>query len=336
VFLAAGRPRLRARDWLIGLALLAAPVVPWLIRNAATTGNPVYPLLPSVFPSREWSVALGGQLTHWQQSMGMGRGLADYFLLPWNVAVEGQMGRNYAFFDGILSPLPLAFVPLLILMKNRRPWLMLLALCVIPFIGWAATSQQLRFLIPFLPLTSVATAGVVWSFDRDVLGSKKNRVRALGIACALGFLVIFQLPMLARNAGERVPVVTGVVSKDDYLAEAVQPYAAIRRANELVPRGAKVLMIWENRGYYLERPYLADSFFEASQVAARAAASGSPDGFADGLRADGVTHVIYNHGLGRYFQQLYGPQYIAFLDRFVADHLEPLYSERDVTLYRLK
>ena len=44
-------------------------------------------------------------------------------------------------------------------------------------------------LIPLLPLTAVVTAGILWSFDRDVLGSKKSYVRGVGIACALAMFL---------------------------------------------------------------------------------------------------------------------------------------------------
>jgi len=327
---------LPVRRWGIVLLLFGIPVAPWLVKNLATTGNPVYPLFPSVFESPGWSKVLGDQLVRWQRSIGMGRGLGDYLLLPWNAAVEGQMGRNYRHFDGVISPLPLAFIPLAALMRNRAPWLKMLGLCVIPFVCWAATSQQIRFLIPLLPLTSTATAGILWSFDRDALGSKKNYVRGLGVACVLAFLAVFQVPMLARNAGAKLPVVTGDVSREEYLSNSVHSYPIIRHANETLSPEARILMIWENEGYYLERPYLADSSFEASQIAQWTATAGTPAAFAADLRAKGVTHVIYNHVLGRVFAPMYGPGYDGFLDQFITGHLEALHTEEGLTLYRFK
>jgi len=329
------RPRISGRSWALAGALALAPVVPWLVKNAAMTGNPVYPLLPTLFASREWDGVLGQQLVEWQRSMGMGRSLGDYLLLPWNLAVEGQMGRNYRYFDGVLSPLFLAVIPLVLLLKTRGPWLRLLGLTVVPFIGWAATSQQMRFLIPVFPLLSVATAGILWSLDREGWGSERAVARALGVLLVLGCLAVYQVPATARNAARALPVVTGEISREEYLAEAVQSFPVIHRANEVLPPEAKVLMVWENNGYYLERPYWADSFFEASQVARLAARAGTPAAFADFLLDSGFTHVIYNHGLGRFFERVYGPEYAGFLRAFVSHRLEPMYSERDVTLYRL-
>lgn len=336
VFLLFALPRSETRRWGVPALLLLAPVAPWLVRNLAATGNPLYPLFPSVFESREWDAVLGQQLVRWQRSMGMGRGIADYLLLPWNVFLESQMGRGYRYFDGVLSPLPLVFLPFVVRLKNRGLWGRLLGLCVIPFAGWAATSQQVRFLIPILPLISVTTAAVIWSLDHEGFGSTKGRFRAFGISLTLAFLTLFQLPLISRNVARALPAVAGNTSREAYLSEVIQPHAVIRRANEVLPPTARVLMIWENRGYYLERPYLADSFFEASQIARLAARAGSPAAFAESLRSRGVSHVIYNHGLGQYFQTLYPREYGVFLRRFVEDHLEPLHSEREVTLYRLK
>jgi 4-amino-4-deoxy-L-arabinose transferase-like glycosyltransferase len=336
IFGVAAARGLSARAWGVTAILFVAPIAPWLVKNLTFTGNPVYPLLSSWFPSREWSSPLGQQLVRWQQSMGMGRGIVDYLLLPWNIAVEGQMGRNYRFFDGTLSALPLAFAPFLVLMRNRRAWVALLGLCAIPFVGWAAVSQQLRFLIPLLPMTAVVTAGIIWQVDREVLGSDRAVFRTFGVILALVSMVVFQIPSLARNGARALPVVAGDMPRDVYLAESVQPYAAIGKANEILPSGAKILMVWENRGYYLERPYLADSFFEASQIASLAAQSGNPATFVQSLKRDGITHILYNHGLGQFFERLYPPEYGVFLRDLVSNHLEPMYSERDVTLYRIK
>jgi hypothetical protein len=44
------------------LALL--PVVPWLIRNRLLTGNPVYPMLASVIPTRDWNPELARVFSH--------------------------------------------------------------------------------------------------------------------------------------------------------------------------------------------------------------------------------------------------------------------------------
>ncbi|MCK4547480.1 MAG: glycosyltransferase family 39 protein [Candidatus Eisenbacteria sp.] len=324
------------RRWGAAIAIAASPLVPWLIKDLAFTGNPVYPLLPSLFPSREWEPLLGQQLVAWQRSMGMGRGFADYLLLPWNIAVEGQMGRNYRFFDGMVSALPLAIVPFAMLMRDRSTWLKLLGLCVIPFIGWAATSQQLRFLIPLLPLTAVVTAAIIWQLDSEGFASRKRYFRTFGIGAVLGCLVVFQIPLIARNVARVLPVVSGEMPREDYLTKAVQSYGVIRKANETLPPDARVLMIWENSGYYMERPYLADSFFEASQIAHLAAGSGSPSAFVQSLRKQGIAHVIYNHGLGRFFERQYPPEYGAFLRELVSEHLEIVYSERDVVLYRIK
>jgi hypothetical protein len=40
-------------------SLAAVPVLPWLVRNALVTGNPVYPLFANWIPSRDWTVEQG-------------------------------------------------------------------------------------------------------------------------------------------------------------------------------------------------------------------------------------------------------------------------------------
>ncbi|MEI9953267.1 MAG: hypothetical protein WDO74_30895 [Pseudomonadota bacterium] len=58
--------RIQNRGWKETLALLARygviaalPVLPWLLRNWQATGNPIYPMLASVIPTRDWPAEHG-------------------------------------------------------------------------------------------------------------------------------------------------------------------------------------------------------------------------------------------------------------------------------------
>ncbi|HWZ89373.1 MAG TPA: hypothetical protein VNW92_11000 [Polyangiaceae bacterium] len=58
--------RMQQRSWRDSLALLlrfgliaSVPVLPWLLRNWRLTGNPIYPMFPSVIPTRDWTIEHG-------------------------------------------------------------------------------------------------------------------------------------------------------------------------------------------------------------------------------------------------------------------------------------
>ena len=258
---------------------------PWLAKSALATGNPLYPLLYGVFGGPDWSAALSEQLTGWLRSIGMGRELLDYALLPVRVIVSG--GPGYDRFGGqlglqwlVLLPLALAFV--------RRPVVgAVLAASGSYFVLWALGSQQVRFLIPLLGPLSLAAA-IAWS--EAVARLAPARSRRVLLAVGLGCAVLLALHT-ARLPLERAARTLGELAVDPERRRA----AASTPADHFVatlPPDAKLLLLNTNQAFFLERAYLADSFFEASQIADWL--SDAPDAAAvhARLRERAVTHVL--------------------------------------------
>lgn len=271
----------------LGLVLpVALLLTPWLVRSALLTGNPFYPFLYSWFGGPEWSAALGDRLVAWQRGIGMGRGLLDYLLLPWRVIVAG--GEGYARFDGRLGPLWLLAVPGALAAARRRPRVARpLAAAALLFALWAAGPQQLRFLIPALPLFALAAGRAVAATSGRLRGSHR-RLLAWGLVALLGGTLWFASgrereralrigpPLLARGAAVR--------------ELAVPPL--FRRADALLPADARLLLLNTNQGYYCPRPCLADSFYEASQIAFLLAGADTPEAAARRLGELGITHLV--------------------------------------------
>ncbi len=334
----AGRPRPGLRQ--IGVAALVAALVfaPWLVKNALHVGNPVYPVMESVFDGANWDEVQSGQLTSWQRSMGMGRSVGDYLLLPLNVSLRGKPGLNYTRFDGTIVPVFLILLPFAFFRRKRLTTL-LLVMAAAGFVFWAVTSQQLRFLIPTLAIASaVAAAGA-----SNIAGWTGRRLAApfliLLMLVMISGLVLpdqYGRPFIAGSIGERLPAVTGVETRQAHLERNVQSYSMFEYLNASLPAGTPIFMIWENRGYYLDRPYFADSFFEASSVMRMVAQAGDPGALARRIAAMGFSHVVVNEYLGRYFSQRYSPRDRALLDAFMSEHLEAIHSVNGLTLYRLR
>jgi hypothetical protein len=86
-----------------------ALAAPWLVKSATYTGNPVYPLLYRQFGGPDWSPALSEQFLAWHRSIGMGREIVDFLLLPLRVILAG--GPGYASFDGKLGVFWIVMLP---------------------------------------------------------------------------------------------------------------------------------------------------------------------------------------------------------------------------------
>jgi hypothetical protein len=285
--------RLRARTpprALVGpLLAFAAPIAvlvsPWIAKSLWLTGNPVYPLFYDLFGGPEWSTALGGAHQSWQRAIGMGRSPLDFLLLPARVLFLG--GEGYEHFDGRLHPLLGVLLAIAPLGLRRHPLAArALGAAGVWFVLWAASSQQMRFLIPVLPLVTLAA----------VVGLHRLSERWL------------PRPKLVADSLALILIALVVQANLRYLGQAPRLYAAYwTHSGELrahatdevfgvidqrLPADAKLLFININRGFFCRREYIADSFFEASQTGALLRDLSQRGGVGSGLRDLGITHVL--------------------------------------------
>jgi hypothetical protein len=63
-------------------AIAIIPVIPWLIRNAILTGNPIYPILSSILPTRDWPAEhadiFGRYVRYYSWGIAQGKSLDEY------------------------------------------------------------------------------------------------------------------------------------------------------------------------------------------------------------------------------------------------------------------
>jgi hypothetical protein len=142
-------------------------------------------------------------------------------------------------------------------------------------------------------------------------------------------------PVLSNCFGDRLAAVLGLETADAHLERNVQSYSMFKYINSHLPPREPLAMIWENRGYYLDHPYLADSFFEASTIMGLAAQAGTPSGLARRLEVMGYRYVVVNDFLGDFFSRYYRPETVQVLEYFVRDHLKPIHSANGLVLYTM-
>jgi hypothetical protein len=338
IILLAGVPkRAGLKTVIAGIIIAAAVFSPWMIKSERLAGNPFYPLLETAFDGQNWDTVQSTELVTWQRTMGMGRGITDYLLLPLNISTRGKPGLNYTRFDGTMTPILLMLIPL-VLLRRRRWTTVLIAVGAVGFVFWAVTSQQLRFLIPTIALVAVL-AGAGLSNLSNRLGARPvSAVLALVLLVEISFLFIsdqYGKPFLSNTFADRLPVVVGLESRKAYLERSVQSFAMFDHINRTLPEDERVFMIWENRAYYLDRRYFADSFFEASTLMRIVAKSGSAEMLKRRIRGQGYKYVVVNHLLGDVFSRRYPPEDVAVLDDLIANHLTPLHTINRMTLYAL-
>jgi hypothetical protein len=222
-------------------ALALLPVIPWYLRSWILTGNPIYPFGASVFGDNpEW------RSIRWIfQGYGVGYGLADRLLAPWNLFSRGAAFENGHHFN----PLPVLMAPI-ILWRARTDWLRTAVLvCALILFGfWVMGGHVARYLLPIQPLACVLAAeALCW------LGSFRGSRRIMAVGFGGAFLLFGTL-----NTGlydkQFFPVVFGRETETSYLARTTWYYETYREVCALLPPGGRVLTNVAPT-YYLDCPH---------------------------------------------------------------------------------
>ncbi len=318
-------------------------VLPWLIKNSIMVHNPVYPNLAAIFGGKYWSPELSKHMSAWLGSMGMGKGIEDFLIVFWNLPIKGF--HSYNRFAGIITPF--YFLPIPLLLLARRYWkrsLYFLIPAMVYLVLWFPGSQQVRFLIPALGLFAILS-GAALAFPLRIVTIHSPTLSRVVLVLILFMIIltgIFTEPKHFLLLDERMTLVFDHGDKDTYLVRdaAVDNYPMTMYINENLPAEANILMLFENRGYYLERDYIAEGTFEASRICAVFANNNSVETLYRYWKNFGVTHVLFNHtywgGYSGDFIRRFHPTFENNYRHFSQAYLTEIKTINNITLYTLE
>ncbi len=252
----------------LGLAvLLLAGVIasPWYLRTWAETGSPIFPFYMSIWPGEApgWDTERSNLFQAMNaQYGGYEKSPLDYVAAPWNISTVAQP-EIATHFDGVLGVAFLIGLPILILglWKFEIPAEVKIAsgIAAVIFLFWMFSSQQLRYLLPLLPLLAI---GIAAAFQK--IGETDGAVKTAGqfaLAAAAFAGILTGAAWFLQKSPVRVAL--GGETNDEYLTRNIDYYPYYRWLNEESDPTAKVWLINMRRDTYnLERPYFSDYLFE--------------------------------------------------------------------------
>ncbi len=282
-----------------GAFLLAGVIAsPWYLRTWAETGSPIFPFYMSIWEGKApgWDVDRSNlfQLMNSQYG-GADKTVVDYLIAPWNISVTAQP-EIAANFDGVLGVAFLIGLPLLIFalwkLDLRVEAKIFSGVALVMFLFWLFSSQQLRYLLPILPLLAIAIAAAVESMSdrRDIL----NKAAKFSI----GFAAIACIATSAAWFLQKAPlrVVLGGETQDEYLARNLDYYPYYQWLNSESSADAKVWLINMRRdSYHLDRPYFSDYLFEDLTLKELLWASDSARDMRDAAAKRGFNFILVRH-----------------------------------------
>ena len=291
--------RLAWRDRLKSAVLFAAVAgavfAPWLIKNWICVGNPVFPFLYKVFPATKigWTADLASGyfqvLTEYGHAGGFWRDLLRLPVLLYSNPLRFGGGMDVLGDLGWDLTLWLWAYGLWTALKGRgRRGLALLT--ALYFAGWFSTGVVLRFLTALAPAMALVGAAAAASW-REKAGAS---ARVLGAAAA-GVMIASHLLLALYIHGYfgSASVLLTLENRETFLSKRLEYYPCASFAGAALPSGAKLLIVGEQRGYYVPRAHLASTVHAPNLYMRRADEAASPADLARALRADGFTHLLF-------------------------------------------
>jgi hypothetical protein len=326
---------------------------PWMIRNFAWTGNPVYPLYNSVFnpdqgraeePDSENVLKQRNRMSHIQVRRHVyGESWAQIALVPLRVFFQGK-DDTPVYFDGKLNPF-LLILPIFAFFGIRRAGeqektekLILLFFSVLFLLyACAQTSIRIRYFSPIIPPLVVLSMFGLHRLNIEIL----PRVRALSAPMKKIIIFSIVIAMLGLNAeyiadrfkkDQPLSYITGKVSRDQYIQAYRPEYASFQHANKHLTQKNKIFGLYiGNRGYYSDIPVE----FDIQMLQSIAAEVESGKKIAEKLHEKGFTHIIVNFSLFNYWVQKYGLHKKKILKEFFDTHTQKIFSKDGYGLLRI-
>ena len=335
---------------------------PWLLKNFIMTGNPIYPNLYVLFEGKNWNRNLSILLNEWLQGMGMGMGhnFNDFFKLPWRLSVKGWY--QYELFADTISPFfffPLIFLPLVILREYKESKINLkififLGMGLIFLICWFYGSQQVRFLIPGLALFAIVSGYAIDSILSSIINFLKIKESPDKQIIPLNkwLLLVTYIFIACYSVGVEQEaydfvqpafhVSFGNMEIPEYITRIRRSnsYNAVMWINKNLPKNSKILMFFENRGFYLEREFIADGTFEASRIIENLMRLDSAYKWLKWMKDKGITHILWHDGhwkgnSGEFIRRHY-PDFYPRYEDFQKNHLEKPIEIEDIKIFSIK
>jgi hypothetical protein len=326
------RPGLKA--YITAACIFSLPFLPWVIRSAVWTGDPVYPflkmiLMPESVAAHTYKASALGSY----QTAGMGRSALDYVLVPWNLLMHGK--QSHPHFYGALHP---AIIVLLIVGSIRiikeQTLRRLLFVAIAGAYAWSLGSQFMRY---FLPGAALLTALAAGAFLKDGPARDITRARkALSWAAAAVIIApsllspLYVWPRFSRA----FPCFTGAQTRDNYLEKRLPYYKMDQYINENLPPDAKLLCWFEARTYYIDRDVIIHhpEVYDLSlyEIARHEGEQELEEWFAE----RGITHVLHHRPNLRNYHRILGEDSESFQDiRNAVENMEAFLKKRGNKLH---
>jgi hypothetical protein len=290
-----GDRRAALEDLALFTGLVTVVFAPWLVKNWLLVKNPVFPFLYKHFANTG---------TGWNGDAAAGyfRVLTEYgHAEGWLMSLlklPVLLLRNPLRFGGGMDVLGdvgwtllLGAIPLGVWSARENGFRRgLLAFCGLWAVGWFSSGVVLRFLTVLIPLLALTgSAGLVRLHERLGAPGRAVLVAAVGAMTAVNlFLVLYVHAVFGTPS-----VLLGLESREEFLGRRLDYYPCAAVARDLPSPSGRILVVGEQRGYYIGREHLPSSVHAPNLWVRMAEEASSPADLSGRLAAAGFSHVLF-------------------------------------------
>ena len=275
--------RLARRDRLKNAVLFAAVAgavfAPWLVKNWIFVGNPVFPFLYKFFPATNigWTSELATGyfqvLTEYGHAHGFLRDLVSLPILLFRnplrygggMDVLGDLGWDLTLWLWAYG---------LWAAWNGRERKGLALMTALYFAGWFSTGVVLRFLTALAPAMALVGAAGAAAWREKAAAP----ARAIGAAAAAALLAAHLFLLLFVHGIFGTPAaLLALEDRGTFLSRKLEYYPCAAYAGVLLAPDAKILVVGEQRGYYIPRAHLSTTVHAPNLYVRRANEAASPE-----------------------------------------------------------
>ena len=287
------RPR-RAGDAALFTGISTLVFLPWLLKNALMAGNPVFPFFNALFPATKsgWNARIAtGYFSAMTEYRGLG-GLKGLARLPMLLLTnDPRFGGGMDVLGTLGWDLTFWAMPLAAWAAWRNRFFRGLGLfCLAYFACWAATGVVLRFLLVLAPALSLLAGEGIYALRQRLLpGGRALLYGAVGILLACHVLLFLFVELGVYGSGDAL---LGLKDREAFLSAKLEYYPCARYASDHGKESDRILVVGEQRSYYLDREHTATSLQAPNRYLSWADEAASPAALAAKLRAEGYNQVL--------------------------------------------
>lgn len=288
------RRKNRIADLALFTGIVSALFAPWLIKNWVCVRNPVFPFLYKWFENTGtgWNAELAEGYFHVLVEYGHVGGFFHSL-----ISLPILLLRNPLRFGGGMDVLGdfgwtilLWLLPLGAWAASKNKTLRgLLLFCALWGVAWFSSGVVLRFLTVLVPLMALLGACGLVALWRTLDRWAKVVIGGALTVMTLAHLFLFVYIHATFGSGSTA---FALETREEFLTRRLDYYACADWLRGNAVENDKILVVGEQRGYYLPADHLPSTVHMENLFIRRANASASPAAMLTALRSDGFTRVL--------------------------------------------